>query len=364
MILYPSILPDVTRFDQIIKDLVAFGGLSMERQTATSAIRAIFTSSAAFGSILRTHFRKIGYGDLALTDETLRDLRVAVQRFPALFAPMAAELGSLALTFPLLPQPPTFWDLRSFLLFFAFAGLFPPAQFIEVLHPFLRHINVSLGHAHDIFFEFLIDCPQHLRHITTCLQTTVTWLCKNGRRRFFPPPEEIEAIAVFLLNLRDISSARSPQPLPSSSFSNEDFTRRFQVELPIENFDWHVQPFSAILTLRFKNDLFRHRTEITRMANAQDGLRREVARASRYYMTDDERLRASHFRLSVRRASLLEDTIAGIRDVPVEVLARPLMVSFPGEEGLDAGGISREFFHLLTARLFSPDYGMFKVLND
>jgi ubiquitin-protein ligase E3 A len=39
------------------------------------------------------------------------------------------------------------------------------------------------------------------------------------------------------------------------------------------------------------------------------------------------------------------------------------MVTFRGEEALDAGGVGREFFHLLMAQLFSPNYGMFTVVN-
>ena len=34
-----------------------------------------------------------------------------------------------------------------------------------------------------------------------------------------------------------------------------------------------------------------------------------------------------------------------------------------GEEGVDAGGLTKEFFALLIERLFDPLYGMF-VLND
>ena len=39
-------------------------------------------------------------------------------------------------------------------------------------------------------------------------------------------------------------------------------------------------------------------------------------------------------------------------------------VQFRGEEAYDAGGVSREFFTLVTSTLFSPDYGMFELIND
>jgi hypothetical protein len=69
------------------------------------------------------------------------------------------------------------------------------------------------------------------------------------------------------------------------------------------------------------------------------------------------------FVLRVRRSNLLEDTISRIRSVPVNSFVRPLRVDFAGEGAADAGGVSREYYHLLTAQLFSPDYGMFKIIS-
>ena len=39
-------------------------------------------------------------------------------------------------------------------------------------------------------------------------------------------------------------------------------------------------------------------------------------------------------------------------------LFKPLRVHFIGEDGIDAGGVKKEFFQLLVAELLSPDYGM------
>jgi hypothetical protein len=49
-------------------------------------------------------------------------------------------------------------------------------------------------------------------------------------------------------------------------------------------------------------------------------------------------------------------------------LKKPLRVTFIGpggvpEEGLDEGGVSREFFQLLVTDIFKPEYGMF-VWNE
>ena len=41
----------------------------------------------------------------------------------------------------------------------------------------------------------------------------------------------------------------------------------------------------------------------------------------------------------------------------------PLKVTFRGEEGHDEGGLSREYFSLLSDKILSPDYGMFHTIN-
>ena len=39
-------------------------------------------------------------------------------------------------------------------------------------------------------------------------------------------------------------------------------------------------------------------------------------------------------------------------------LFKPLRVHFIGEDGIDAGGVKKEFFQLLVTELLCPDYGM------
>lgn len=40
------------------------------------------------------------------------------------------------------------------------------------------------------------------------------------------------------------------------------------------------------------------------------------------------------------------------------------MVKFRGEEGLDYGGIAREWLHLLSREMLNPQYGLFQYSRD
>ena len=38
-------------------------------------------------------------------------------------------------------------------------------------------------------------------------------------------------------------------------------------------------------------------------------------------------------------------------------LKKQLYVEFEGEQGIDEGGVSKEFFQLVVEQIFNPDYG-------
>lgn len=70
-----------------------------------------------------------------------------------------------------------------------------------------------------------------------------------------------------------------------------------------------------------------------------------------------------YFVLRVRRNFILQDTMNELNCRQSE-LRKPLKVEFIGEEGVDEGGIKREFFHEVISELFNPDYGLFMLHEE
>ena len=62
----------------------------------------------------------------------------------------------------------------------------------------------------------------------------------------------------------------------------------------------------------------------------------------------------------VSRDNIFEDSFSEIMRYPAADLKRRLMIKFKGEEGLDYGGLSREFFFLLSHEMFNPFYCLFE----
>lgn len=71
----------------------------------------------------------------------------------------------------------------------------------------------------------------------------------------------------------------------------------------------------------------------------------------------------SHIKITVSRQSLFEDSYHQIMRLPSYELRRRLYIMFRGEEGLDYGGISREWFFLLSHEVLNPMYCLFEYAN-
>ncbi|XP_046411227.1 E3 ubiquitin-protein ligase Su(dx) isoform X1 [Neodiprion fabricii] len=71
----------------------------------------------------------------------------------------------------------------------------------------------------------------------------------------------------------------------------------------------------------------------------------------------------SHIKISVTRQTLFEDSYHQIMRLPAYELRRRLYIIFKGEEGLDYGGVSREWFFLLSHEVLNPMYCLFEYAN-
>lgn len=69
-------------------------------------------------------------------------------------------------------------------------------------------------------------------------------------------------------------------------------------------------------------------------------------------------LRSMYLFMEVRRHNLIEDTLNFVSN-PTLNFKKQLKVKFVGEQGVDEGGVKKEFFLLVIRQLFDPDYGMF-----
>ncbi|KAF1786244.1 protein of unknown function DUF4414 [Phytophthora cactorum] len=73
---------------------------------------------------------------------------------------------------------------------------------------------------------------------------------------------------------------------------------------------------------------------------------------------------SSSVRIPVRREHIFEDSYYALRMRSGTELRRKLHISFTGEEGIDAGGVTREWYMILAREMFNPNYVLFTSAAD
>jgi ubiquitin-protein ligase E3 A len=233
----------------------------------------------------------------------------------------------------------TFFHIRALLLVFSFESFFTRDNCDLFFTPLMLHFRALPNVISTVFFEYLRGMPKFLMHILEAVKRNLLMSFQHCSTVDLDHPL-FEAVAFFLTQLRDISSYGSATPIPSSTFWCKRFTALFPTNaLDLAGHAILRQP--AILTLEWKSGFFRC------LSDHQKGY-------------DEQRI----FELGVRRDALVFDTVHAIEHARESEMRRRLFVTFRREDAIDDGGVSREYFHLLISQLFSPDYGMFQVINE
>uniref|UniRef100_A0A674MKB4 HECT-type E3 ubiquitin transferase n=1 Tax=Takifugu rubripes TaxID=31033 RepID=A0A674MKB4_TAKRU len=73
---------------------------------------------------------------------------------------------------------------------------------------------------------------------------------------------------------------------------------------------------------------------------------------------------AGHCRIEVCREEIFEESYRQVMKMRPKDLWKRLMIKFRGEEGLDYGGVAREWLYLLSHEMLNPYYGLFQYTRD
>ncbi|CAH3900724.1 E3 ubiquitin-protein ligase SMURF2 [Pieris brassicae] len=100
-------------------------------------------------------------------------------------------------------------------------------------------------------------------------------------------------------------------------------------------------------------------------ADALPKYKRDLAAKARVLRAELQALQpqTGHCRIEVSRNEVLEESYRLVMKLRGKELRKRLLVKFRGEEGLDYGGVAREWLHLLGRELFNPHYGLFQYAN-
>jgi hypothetical protein len=94
-------------------------------------------------------------------------------------------------------------------------------------------------------------------------------------------------------------------------------------------------------------------------------MQREMEHEVHAAMLSGQRYVMPYLVLRVSRESIVADTIIQMSLYSsTSDFKKPLKIIFDNEEGVDAGGVRKEFFQVINRQLLDPSYGMFKYYAD
>ena len=135
----------------------------------------------------------------------------------------------------------------------------------------------------------------------------------------------------------------------------EDFIKDDKIKFTLFDYMWLFNP-AAKNDILFLFNEYQQQSEIHKFLNHGDfasegGFLNFFLNRHKFNLT-----------LNIRRDHLIEDTLNEVSKPDIN-FQNKLKVKFVGEQGVDEGGVRKEFFILLIRQIFDPNYGMF-TYND
>ena len=92
----------------------------------------------------------------------------------------------------------------------------------------------------------------------------------------------------------------------------------------------------------------------------------DLENKKKYLKFELKKLTASrgHLNINIRRHTLFRDSYAQLRYKSPEEIRGKIIIHFNGEEAIDAGGVKREWFTLLSKEMFNPGYMLFTLAKN
>ncbi|KAL5109862.1 Ubiquitin-protein ligase E3A [Taenia crassiceps] len=160
--------------------------------------------------------------------------------------------------------------------------------------------------------------------------------------------------------------------IPLREFINETLNESIVVEKDFANFRSQRSGWPEKLSFMELPFMLQTTTKSTQLyydnrLNMLQERRGAILHALFATSTSDAAPEMPYFKICVNRERIVEDALVALELTRMEAvgdLKKQLCVEFDGEQGIDEGGLSKEFFQLIVERIFNPDYGMFVYENE
>ena len=341
-----DIQPKISKFDKMMEFYLKNENVDVDlsaedEKTFLDCISdcEIFPFILTFGEI------PFAYTDMHLNDDTLYNLYKFNLCHSHILAKYKKEILAMYTRF-LEKFVTSRFHIRGIILMFCFLVFVNPIEFETVVCRLVSHILYGIGDIPKYFFwEIVSQFPQYLERVVSMIKGFMDSYIESQNRclsgQIF---RNICSVATFFQTV--FNKKMENQELYSSDTLSE--TLDFDMQA-----DSYFSPVDAIIKHPvIFNTLFKKNVFMRLLSDKRDRLLERIE-------SQDDGSNA----FIVDREHITESTLTIIEMLEGRYLL-PFEVTFKGEEGKDAGGLTREFFYKLAEVAFSPDYGMFRFLNS
>ena len=133
----------------------------------------------------------------------------------------------------------------------------------------------------------------------------------------------------------------------------DDLDKSNEIKFTLFDYMWLFNPAAKNDIIVLFNDN-QQKTELRRLLNQDFNRRNREIDFLNFFLNRNK----FNLILNIRRDHLIEDTLNEVSKPNMNFQTK-LKVKFAGEQGVDEGGVRKEFFILLIRQIFDPNYGMF-----
>ncbi|KAM9914786.1 hypothetical protein OXX69_000314 [Metschnikowia pulcherrima] len=214
-----------------------------------------------------------------------------------------------------------------------------PKEELDRLNGLYKHLQLGT------LWKALSDCLRiledniELSHVATALLPLIEALmvvCKHSKVKEFP----IKDVMKYEVKKIDFTK----EPIESLFFSFTDEHKKILNQMVRSNPNLMSGPFSMLV----KN------SRVLEFDNKRNYFSRQL---------HDGKEPSAKMSVSIRREQVFLDSYRALFFKSVEEFKKAhLEINFKGEAGIDAGGVTREWYQVLSRQMFNPDYALFTAV--
>eukprot|EP01025_Chloroclados_australasicus_P013961 TRINITY_DN16532_c0_g1_i7.p1 TRINITY_DN16532_c0_g1~~TRINITY_DN16532_c0_g1_i7.p1 ORF type:complete len:1416 (+),score=180.93 TRINITY_DN16532_c0_g1_i7:478-4248(+) len=215
----------------------------------------------------------------------------------------------------------------------------------------------------NTFCEWLREIPPEVfgRDLVKATQENIIHVVQNQSWRV--ARQGIRSMLNILRVFYDVSTMGGKDLIPFSRFHNEIVCKASSAQIEYQHWkqanEWSLLEYPFILTAEAKSQYVQYEAFIQQQFQFQQS-------QFQAFISGGGLLRMASigfFTVSIRRSDVMRDALTKILNSNPHDFKKKLRVKFVSngveEEGQDEGGLTKEFFQLLTRDLFDVQYGMY-----